>query len=170
MTTLDHNAAQRPGAPREGLLARHPLVFFLIAYGGSWLAWLPSVLSEDGAGLLPFSSPLTRPLIGGGSFLIIVGQFLSPFLTAVIMTGTTEGRAGIRRLLRRFVLWRVGLRWYLFVLIGPPVLAVLGTIVLPGALASFQPPDPLSVLAYVASLFRIGLGNTTGRGNGVARL
>jgi uncharacterized protein len=70
------------------------------------------------------------------------------------MTGATAGRAGIHRLVRRFVLWRVGLRWYLFVLIGPPMLAVLGTIVVPGALASFQPPDPLlpdpvSVLAYV---------------------
>jgi hypothetical protein len=30
----------------------------------------------------------------------------------LIMTATTEGRAGIRRLLRRIVLWRVGLRWY----------------------------------------------------------
>jgi uncharacterized protein len=80
MTTVG-NAAQRPGAPQAGLLARHPLVFFfLIAYAGSWLAWLPSVLSEDGAGLLPFSNPLTRPLIGGGSFLLIVGQFLGPFL------------------------------------------------------------------------------------------
>jgi membrane protease YdiL (CAAX protease family) len=98
-------------------------------------------------------------LIGGGSLLLIVGVFLGPTLSAFIMTGTTEGRAGIRRLLRRFVLWRVGLRWYLFVLIGPPVLAVLGTIVLPGALASFQTPDPLlpdpllpdplSVLAYL---------------------
>ncbi len=60
-----------------------------------------------------------------------------------------HARVTIRRLLGRFVLWRVGLRWYLFVLIGPPVLAVLGMIILPGALASFQPPDPLSVLAYV---------------------
>ncbi len=153
MATTD--AASQPTSSQGGLLARHPLAFFfLIAYAGSWLAWLPIVLSEDGTGLLPFSSPLTRPLIGGGSFLQIVGVFLGPFLSAFIMTGATEGRAGIRRLLRRFVLWRVGIRWYLFVLIGPPVIAVLVTIVLPGALASFQTPDPLlpdplSVLAYL---------------------
>ena len=35
-------AAERPGTPREGLLARHPLVFFfIIAYAGSWLVALP---------------------------------------------------------------------------------------------------------------------------------
>ena len=103
MTTA--NATSHPASSREGLLARHPLVFFLIAYAGSWLAWLPIVLSEDGTDLLPFSSPLTRPLIGGGSFLQIVGVFPGPFSAAFIMTGATEGRASIRRLLRRFVLW-----------------------------------------------------------------
>jgi uncharacterized protein len=46
-------------SPYKGLLARHPLVFFfIIAYAGTWLVELPYVLSEDGAGLLPFSSPL----------------------------------------------------------------------------------------------------------------
>jgi hypothetical protein len=44
-------------APRRNLLATHPLIFFL-AYAGSWLVWIPLVLSEDGVGLLPFSSPL----------------------------------------------------------------------------------------------------------------
>jgi len=53
----------QPDAPRRGikaLLARHPLVFyFIIAYAFTWLAaWLPFVLSEDGAGLLPYRSPL----------------------------------------------------------------------------------------------------------------
>jgi hypothetical protein len=45
---------------------------------------------------------------------------LGPTLAAFIVTGATEGRAGIRCLLRRYVLWRVGLRWYLVVLLGPP--------------------------------------------------
>jgi hypothetical protein len=37
----------------------YPLIFcFLIAYAFSWLLWMPLVLSEDGTGLLPFSSPL----------------------------------------------------------------------------------------------------------------
>jgi len=39
-------------------------------------------------------------------------------------------------LLRRSVLWRVMLGWYLIALIGIPM--VLGVIVLPGALALFK--------------------------------
>src|SRR5436305_15029900 len=101
-------AAPRPGTPREGLLARHPLsFFFLMAFAFSWIAWSPWVLSEDGAGLLPFSSPLL-------SLALPIGIFLGPTVSAFIMTATTEGRAGIRRLLRRIVLWRVGLSLYLF--------------------------------------------------------
>ena len=62
MTTAD-TAAERAGAPREGLLARHPLVFyFIIAYAGTWLVELPYVRFADGAGLLPFSWPIPFPV------------------------------------------------------------------------------------------------------------
>jgi uncharacterized protein len=70
-------------------------------------------------------------------------------LGGVHRDGATEGREGIRSLLRRYVLWRVGLRWYLVVLLGPPAIILLATIVLPGALASFKtlaPLDPLPLL------------------------
>jgi len=81
MATLD-TAAPRPGAARESLLARHPLVFFfLIAYAGTWFVELPYVLSEDGSGLLPFSSPLLPWVLSPASV------FLGPFLAAFIMTG-----------------------------------------------------------------------------------
>jgi len=65
---------------------------------------MPYVLSEDGAGLLPFSSALLATV------LPVTSIFLGPFLAAFIMIGITEGRTGIRRYLRRFVLWRVGVR------------------------------------------------------------
>src|SRR5215212_3274929 len=133
MTTA--NASERPTSPQGGLLARHPLIsFFVMAYAFSWIAWSPWFLSEDGVGLLPYySSP------GASGLLLIAGLLLESFLSAFIATGITEGRAGIRRLLRRFVMWRVGLRWYLFVLVGIPLIMLLGAIVLPGALASFEP-------------------------------
>jgi membrane protease YdiL (CAAX protease family) len=150
MTTAD-NAAQRQGAAREGLLARYPLTFyFLIAYAFSWLVWVPLALSQDDAGLLSFHSPI------GVSASVVVASFVGPFLSAFIMTGITEGREGIGRWLRQIVLWRVGLGWYLFTLIGIPMILVLGVIVLPGALASFKglaslvPPRPwLSMIVYV---------------------
>jgi membrane protease YdiL (CAAX protease family) len=119
-----------------------------MAYAFSWIAWAPWVLSEDGAGLLPFSSPLLGRALP-------IGIFLGPTLAAFIMTATTEGRAGIRRLLRRIVLWRVGLRWYLFAFIVAfivvPLVMALGTIIVPGGLASFQFLGPGYVLTYLVT-------------------
>ena len=123
MTTAD-NTAQPQGTARHGLLARHPLTFyFIIAYGFSWLVWVPLALSQDGAGVLSFRSPI------GASASVVVASFVGPFLSAFIMTGVIEGKEGIGRLLRRCVLWRVGLGWYLFTLIGIPLILVLGVIV-----------------------------------------
>jgi membrane protease YdiL (CAAX protease family) len=156
MTTADA-AAERSGAARQGLLARHPLVFFfLMAYAFSWIAWAPWVLSEEGAGLLPFSSPLLGRELP-------IGIFLGPTLAAFIMTATTEGRAGIRRLLRRIVLWRVGLRWYLFAFIGVPLVLALGMILVPGGLASLQFLGPGYVLTYLVTfIFVLILGGPLG--------
>jgi membrane protease YdiL (CAAX protease family) len=50
------------------------------------------------------------------------------------MTATTEGRAGVRRLLGQLVLWRVGIRWYLFALIGVPLMMLVGTMIYSGEL------------------------------------
>jgi uncharacterized protein len=101
------SAPLQPAAPQRGLkalLARHPLVsFFVMAYAFSWIVWAPWVLGEDGANVLPpaLSVPTSRLLLTGG---ILAG----PTLSAFIMTATTEGREGVRRLLGRVVLWRVG--------------------------------------------------------------
>jgi CAAX protease family protein len=67
------------------------------------------------------------------------------------MIAVAEGGADVRRWLRRIVLWRVGFQWYLFALIGLPIFMVLGTIIQPGALESFQTLAPLSVLPYLSA-------------------
>jgi uncharacterized protein len=166
-------APLQPDAPHRGikaLLARHPLVsFFVIAYAGTWLFELPYVLSEYGAGILPTKNPVllwTSP----------VAVFTGPFLSAFVMTAVTEGREGVGRFLRRFVLWRVGLRWYVFVFVGIPVIAVLSVVVIPGVLGSFEGLSalaPMSVLGiYVYVLFLGGaLGEEPGwRGFALPRL
>src|SRR3982751_857408 len=106
MTTVDDNV-QQPGAAREGLLARHPLIsFFVMAYAFSWIVWSPWYLSEDGVGLLPYElGAATSLLINAAAIL------LGPPVSRSSMTATTKGRAGIGSWLRRIVLWRVGLRW-----------------------------------------------------------
>ena len=64
---------------------------------------------------------------------------------------TTEGQVGIISLLRRIVLWRTGVRWYLFALLGIPAITVLGAVSLPGVMASFQMPTLSLVLTYPIS-------------------
>ena len=156
MMTSDTNG--RPDTSHAGLLAGHPLVsFFLIAYAAAWLVWAPVVLSGSGAGLFTFTIP--RPVVAG---LIAVGTF-APTLSAFIMTAMTEGRVGIHRLLRRYVLWRVKLRWYLFVLLVIPASVVLGAIVLPGVAESHQSLTLSLVLFYpVAFVITFILGGPLG--------
>src|SRR5215208_7361642 len=120
-------------SPLRGLLMRHPLVsFFTLAYALTWLAWSPWYLSEAGVGLLPYDAE------GISDYLNTVALILGPTLSAFIMTGVTEGGEGVRRLLRRIVLWRVGFRWYLYVLLGVPAIIVLSTLVMPGPWPRFR--------------------------------
>lgn len=148
-------AAPRPEPPRRGLLARRPLTsFFLLAYALTWLGWSPWFLSEAGVGLLPYD--------GGDLDLLfnVAGLVLGPTLAAFVVTGKAEGREGVRRLLRRIVQWRVGLRWYLFALAGIPAIALLSAVVMPGALASFRVSavPPVLFLYLVAGPFFLFAG------------
>jgi uncharacterized protein len=141
------DASVQPASSQGGLLARHPLIsFFVMAFAFSWLVWSPWVLSEEGAGLLSFKlSDAASGLLNAAAIL------LGPTLSGFIMAGITEGRAGIRRLLRRIVLWRVGFQWYLFALIGVPVVMALGTLILPGGLESVLALGPGYVPSYLGS-------------------
>jgi membrane protease YdiL (CAAX protease family) len=119
-----------PGA--LGVLRRYPLVaYFAIAMAFSWTVVVIAVVTGAPANVL-----------------VILPITLGPTFAAFVMTAVVEGRAGIRRLLGRFILWRVPAVWYLFVLFGIPLIFVRGTVFLPGAAASFDPLTPGAWLAY----------------------
>ena len=166
-------APTEPTSARQGLLASHPLVaFFVMAYAFSWIVWSPWVLGEDGAGLLPINISQTA-----SGYLNATAILAGPTLSAFIMTATTEGRAGVRRLLGRLVLWRVGLRWYLFALIGVPLIMLVGTMVysmeLPNLAALGGPSYLLSYLASFALVTVLGgplLEEVGWRGFALARM
>jgi membrane protease YdiL (CAAX protease family) len=126
-----------------------------MAYAFSWIVWSPWVLGQDGAGVLPIH--INPALIG---YLNAAAILAGPTLAAFIMTATTEGRTGVRRLLGRFVLWRVGIKWYLFALLGVPLIMVLGTMVysmdLPNLGALGGPSYLLSYLATFALVIVLG--------------
>jgi membrane protease YdiL (CAAX protease family) len=84
---------------------KHRLIaFFVLAYLLTW--WIYP--------LLKFS-----PLLG------IFGLF-GPALAAIIVAVVTEGKAGVKALLSRVVLWRAGVQWYVIAL-GLPTLLALAT-------------------------------------------
>jgi len=126
------------------VMQQHSLFFFFfMAYAFSWIVLIPFVLSVWG--IMPEFF----------SFTFILNPFLGPILAvpvtlaAFIMTGITEGKAGVRRLLHRYMQWRAGWQWYLFILLDIPALLLLGIIVQPGALASFHGlPPPIFFLVY----------------------
>jgi CAAX protease family protein len=130
------------------VIRRYPLIsYFVIAYAGTWLVWALFVLSQEGSGLLPFHSP--------ASFLVLIGigTFSGPTVGAFVVTAATAGAEGVVRLLWRIMQWRVGVVWYLFVLIGVPAIETLGTVAIPGALASATPIDWLPELISAAVFF-----------------
>jgi len=123
-------------------MRQHPLLcYFLIAYAFSWayelIVW----------GIL--HAPTSWPW----SVLVNLAMtLLGPTLAAFLMTAVTQGRAGIRQLLRRLVLWRVGIPWYLLVLPGVLVLMLLPYLLLPGAFPAFRPLGLASVSFWLPFL------------------
>jgi membrane protease YdiL (CAAX protease family) len=137
-----------PSLPPTNRLAQqmrqHPLVFFsLMAFGWSWAVDVLFLgIFRQSAGS-----------IAEALHVIVPGLIGAPTFPALLMTALTEGRAGMIRLLRRLVLWRVGLRWYLFVLVGFPILLLLSFLLVPGAIASLR--EPLLLVSYIPALIVI---------------
>jgi uncharacterized protein len=135
--------ASRPA----GLLARHPLVsYFAIAFAGTWLFVLPLVLSTSNLGVLPITLPMAP--------FVVAGPFFGPTLAAFLLTGLTAGPSGVKQLLRRYVLWRVGIQWYLVMLFGSlAVLTIAATVFFGTApLQALAQKWPLVLSAYLPSV------------------
>src|SRR5207248_3231061 len=80
-----------------------------------------------------------------------VPLLLGPVVAGFVMTAVVAGRAGVKQLLRRLVLWRVSPRWYLLAFVGMPALYLLGLALVPGAFSSVR--LPLSTLLLLPVFF-----------------
>ena len=119
-TAIGNQQPANPSSLRR-LVTRYPVTAFLImAFAFGWSGMLPLLLSESGFGVLPFALPW-QPF---GVILSVFGLTLPAFL----VTAATGGRAGVRDLLSRTPRWRVGVRWYLIVLLGLLVVTLLGAV------------------------------------------
>lgn len=153
MSTLQEADVPQTTPQAVGLVAfirRHPLFsFFFIAYLLSWLGWIPVVLSQNGLGLLPFRFPGSA----GSNAGILLGA-LGPITSGFLCTAIVSGKAGLLHLLRRFLLWRVGVQWYAFAILAFPAIILLGICVtVPGALAAFHLSlFPIILLLYIGAV------------------
>ncbi len=66
-------------------------------------------------------------MITGIGLLFDIGLW-GPAFAAILITATTRGKQGMKELIRRLLLWRVPLRWYLAVIFGWPVISILATL------------------------------------------
>jgi uncharacterized protein len=165
-------AGRSRGAPRRsGLLGaaqRRPLLaYFALAYALTWLFWLPIALTRNGVGLVPLGPPIT----------LMMGGALGPIGAGFLMTAIASGGSGVRDLLRRLVLWRVGAGWHVFAILGPIPLFWLGLVLVSGDARTI--PDlgallaalPFFAVVFVSQLFTSGLFEEPGwRGFALPRL
>jgi uncharacterized protein len=110
----------------RGWVARRPLTGFLvIALGLSWLLLAIPVLAFHG--VIPGANLRVEVFALASTLLIMLP-------TALWVTSITDGRAGVRALLARVFRWRFGIGWWLVVLFGLPVIALLLGLIFGGSL------------------------------------
>lgn len=127
---------QQSRAP--SLVRRRPLLsFFLLTYAVTWALWAPLVVAPDS-------------LPGPVGFVLVVLGSLVPSSVAIFLIARLHGGRGVRKLFARLLKGRVGLRWYVAVLLLSLLVPLgLGLSVLSGGSA----PDVDVTVASALSLF-----------------
>jgi len=143
------------------LLQRHPVtVFYVLALGLTWAVWVPRA---------------------AGASMGIVGELSTWAVAAaaILAAAVTGGKPALVDLGARLVRWRVGWRWYLIVLLGPPAFSLTTAAIYVALGGTWSEAAPgfltgnlalLPVLVLVAALTD-GLGEELGwRGFALPRL
>lgn len=117
--------------PLVEVLKRHSLIFGILLM--FLLTW-PLMLAN--AGFLPFQLPFPLSLMPGYGLIA----------ASLIMTGVTIGRSGVVGLLKRYLIWRVGWKWYAVAFLLLPACMLAG--VLLNAAVTRTSLDFSSVMAH----------------------
>ena len=146
------------------------IVYFSLTYLISWLIWSPLVAAAQG-----WIDVNVTP------FLYVLG-FMGSLLSALIVTVGSLGLTGVRALLGGLGKVRVGLQWYAFVLLVPPLLFLAAALInysVTGEWAALLQYGQLGdmfpglglVLTAIAHILIVGTGEEVGwRGFALPRL
>lgn len=130
-------------------MKKHPLLwFYVLAFAISWFGWLPIVAGSRGVS--PFGDPAFQ--------ILLILPAIGPALAAMIVTGASGGKGGIRSLLKPLLQWRIGIGWLGVAILLPALLLVVGK-VLTRALGLMATPDLQgnSIVTVAISAFVIAL-------------
>ena len=132
-----------------------PLVaYFLLVFGIEWLLVL-----------------ILRPFVPA-MIALLIGSWL-PNAIGLLVTSVAGGRAGLRELLGKMILWRVGLRWFAIALLLPVAFTFLAIGLytqLGNASPAFAPPSQLLSIVLI-TVITGALGEELGwRGTALPRL
>lgn len=147
--------------------SRSLYLFFVLAYALSWAVEIPLALRAQG--LVDAHIPFAL------HYLAAYG----PMLAAIVVTGLTEGREGLRELFRRVLKWRLRPAWWL-VAIAPLILYGLVAVTLRAVQGRWPDGAAMGQIDYMPKLgigalffwiLTFGLGEETGwRGYALPRL
>lgn len=152
----------------KAFIKRNPLIsLYIIMFALAWSVMIPQALYSQGI----ISAPLPE-------FLEILTGW-APGIAAVLVSAVMAGPAGVRELLRRFLIWRVGLQWYIvgLFLLAVIILGGIGLHVLSGGTTPVIPAagNPswdigLTFLIFVLFGFLINTEEIAWRGFALPRL
>jgi len=120
---------QTVGYKAKAFEPRNLVLFFLIAFGWSWLFWWLLFLS----GIVRMPAGISIQNIDlGSSWWLIPLSLLSPYgptIAAFVITGITEGKPAMKALWKRFWNRSLSLKWLFIILLFFPTLRLVANLV-----------------------------------------
>lgn len=151
---MAHDTAQPRHPTGSAWPLHHQLsLFFILAFGISWVAWIPA-----------FAIPqFPRPVV-------FIGLF-APALAALIVDYLTDGFRGICGVVERYRIWRFSITWYGLAILLIPLLFIVAAMLTSSIQTVWLPNSWYFDLASFAFLAVINSGEEIGwRGFALPRL
>lgn len=131
----------------KNLLRKHRLAAFVgLTFLSSWICWL-AVFDDLKPSLFEFD---------GGTLLVFLLGAYAPSLVALLLSFYLDGAAGVKGLLRRLLMWRVGLSWNLLALLAGPLIYVVAVVIY-GAAGGFLGNVNYGLLPWIPVVFLVSL-------------